>query len=164
METGLGRRRNETVMQSQERSQLVPCWVGVWSSDVSSESSLVGRKALSHFLSLYWSIVGIAPFTGRQGDFQPEQCQRVDRWRWSSGGVPFIPEMGRIAFIPEGEAGVHCTYQVAGPLLETCAWGGKHLNQGSGVSGDRSVVRGILRTWWCLDGVRFGRMSWKLRH
>lgn len=52
MEIGLGRRRNESVMQSQERSQLVPCWVGVWSSDVSSESSLVGRKALSHFFNL----------------------------------------------------------------------------------------------------------------
>ena len=53
METGLGRRRNEAMMQSQERSQLVPCWVGVWSLDVSSELSLAGGKASSPFLSLY---------------------------------------------------------------------------------------------------------------
>ena len=49
METGLGRRRNEAMMQSQERSQLVPCWVGVWSLDVSSESSLARGEGVEPF-------------------------------------------------------------------------------------------------------------------
>ena len=52
---------------------------GVWMSLQSRP--WLGGKASSPFLSLYWSVVGIAPFTGIQGDFQLAQCQRVDRWR-----------------------------------------------------------------------------------
>lgn len=89
-------------MQSQERSQLVPCWVGRLGSDVSSESSLVGRKALSHFylcidqlLELHLSLEDRSDFSARA--VSEGRPLKVVIWR----SVPFIPEMGRIAFIPE---------------------------------------------------------------